>query len=366
MQTIRFDTIRQTSTEYAVGPGCLSRIDSVLSGKVCVVVADKVAADLHSIKIDAFTSRTHLLGTLLLSGGETAKSFETLQNILRFFKARDLPKHGVVIALGGGALCDVAALATMLMRRGLELILIPTTLLAQIDAAIGGKNAINLDFAKNFVGGFHQPSLVCCDQDFLLTLTRRQTICGIAEAVKVTTISDASVFQRYFSNPVTLSHLSSPQEWKEFIWDSMRCKLALLADDVYEQSEARLLNYGHIVGHLCEEVSRYGLSHGEAVLIGMIVENEISRGLGIGSEEALDHINAVIGRYITPVLSEYLYSWEEILPAFARLQRARCGLMNYVCVVTPGQATIVPETTLDQVGMAWTRALSFIGRRACL
>lgn len=366
MQTTRFETIRQTSTEYAVGPGCLSRIDSFVAGKVCVVVADKGAADFHQEGIEGLSKRKNVLGTLFLPGGEGIKCFEVLQKVLHFFEECDLPKRGVVIAFGGGALSDVASLATMLMRRGLELILVPTTLLAQIDAAIGGKNAINLGFAKNLVGGFHQPSLVCCDQEFLLTLAWKQAVCGIAEAIKVATISDVSMFNRYFSNPVALSHFSSPQEWRGLVWDSIQCKLGLLAEDVYERSSDRLLNYGHTFGHQFEEFSKYVLSHGEAVLLGMVVENEISRILGIGSELVVDQVNAVIGHYITPSLSEHFRGWDEMSPFFARHQRSRGGSMNYVCVLTPGQATIVREIELEQLRTAWMRARSFVGDRACL
>jgi gluconate 5-dehydrogenase len=358
MRLKTFETVRRTSTDYVVGPDSINKIDSSLADKAYVVITDKIAAELHPHKIARLTSQPRLLGTLSLPGGEAIKCFKYLETVIEFFEQCNLPKRAVVVAVGGGTLCDVVALATMLMRRGLELLLVPTTLLAQIDAAVGGKNAINLGLSKNLIGGFHQPSLVCCDQDFLLTLASRQIICGMAEAIKVTAVCDAHIFSRYFSDPPRLTELSAAQDWTDLIWDAIKCKLALLEEDVYEQSSRRLLNYGHTSGHLLEELSAYELTHGEAVLVGMIIENELSRELAIGSKLDIDHLNSVIGSYLTQDCSRHCLDFDEMASAFSRLQEARCGTMNYVCVVTPGRAVIVPEVTLQQIRAAWAAGAS--------
>jgi 3-dehydroquinate synthase len=199
MRTTRFETIRRTATEYLVGRGILvsDRVTAALRGKPVAVVVDERLARSAQQELSALLGPLAYPSVLSLPGGERSKSFDQLQRILSFFDGCNLPKHGVIIAIGGGTICDVVAQAAMLMRRGISLVLIPSTLLAQIDAAVGGKNGINYQFTKNLIGHFYHPELVVCDQVFLSTLPEREITCGIAEAIKIFAIADADALARH-------------------------------------------------------------------------------------------------------------------------------------------------------------------------
>lgn len=368
MRTTSFATARETRTKYVTGCGALLNGDvaTILKGRPYALIGDNTAALLHHGRV-AYLSKGSgdCLGTLLLPGTEEVKSIEYLNKITLFLQERELPKHGAVVALGGGAICDVASFATMLFKRGVELVLLPTTLLAQVDAAIGGKNGINFNSAKNYIGHFHHPSLVCCDQEFLSTLESRQIICGIAEIIKVFAVANASAFRRYLKDARLPTMITAPADWSELIWDAVTCKLQLLDEDPFEVCPKRLLNYGHLLGHFLEEDSRYALQHGEGVLIGMLIENEISRGLGIGSDQQIDDLNSLIAGYLTPACVEYWRPFEDVQRALLKLCEVRRGNMNLVCVSSPGTAKIVGDTDMTTLKAAWERGERYVLGSPC-
>lgn len=368
MKRLIFESAGRTSTEYIVGNGVLRErhVSDVLNDKPYAVILDAGVATAHPKIISTLPRREQLLGTLSLPGGEATKSIEVLTSILAFLQERSLPKHGVVITIGGGAICDVAALAAMLIRRGVELVMIPTTLVAQADAAIGGKNGINFGSSKNVIGSFHHPSAVYCDQEFLTTLDDRQITCGTAELIKVLAVSSKDIFEHHFS--VSAAHRKRPysqSNMTEIVWDAINSKLELLKDDPFEKSSRRLLNYGHAFAHFLEEHSNFKLLHGEAVLIGMIIENEISRELGIGSNVHINRMNDLIAHYLTPACAEWCLSFDEILPDIAKLRQGRRGMMNLVCLSSPGNAEIVDDISLGSLKSAWVRAERSVVSRHC-
>lgn len=363
MKRFVFETVERTSTEYIVGHGALNghHVHDVLSDKPYAVLLDAGVAAAHPKIISTLPRAEQLLGTLSLPGGEAVKSIEALTNILTFFQKCSLPKHGVVLSIGGGAVCDVAALAAMLIRRGVELVMIPTTVVAQVDAAVGGKNGINFGSSKNAIGNFHQPSLVCCDQEFLVTLDDRQMACGMAELIKVLAVSSRGTFERHFPmNAPQQNRAYSQHNWTEIVWDALTSKLELLKEDPFEKSSRRLLNYGHAFAHFLEERSNFVLLHGEAVLMGMIIENEISRELGIGSDIDMNRMNELIAHYLTPACVKWLVPFDEVIPDIAKLRQVRRGSTNFVCVSNPGKAEIVDDVSLESLGSAWTRAEQYL------
>jgi 3-dehydroquinate synthase len=306
-------------------------------------------------KLAAFLGALTNPSVLWLPGGERSKSFDQLQRVLSFFDSCSLPKHGVIVAIGGGTICDVVAQAAMLMRRGISLVLIPSTLLAQIDAAVGGKNGINYRSTKNLIGHFYHPDLVVCDQVFLSTLPKREITCGIAEAVKIFAIADADALARHGE---TWLHRAPPDalgSWADMVWDALRWKLALLAEDPYEESSRRLLNYGHAFAHWFEEKSDYALSHGEAVLLGMMIENETSNGLGIAGHSALDGLQETIQGLLTPACGRHWVRSTVISEDLDKLRGMRRGQLNLVCLVRPGEGRIVDDAPEDVLQAAWER-----------
>jgi 3-dehydroquinate synthase len=357
MRTTRFETIRRTATEYLVGGGTLvsDRVMAALYGKPVIVVVDERLATLAHQELSVLLGPLVHPSVLALPGGERSKSFDQLQRILSFFDGCNLPKHGVIVAIGGGTICDVVAQAAMLMRRGISLVLIPSTLLAQIDAAVGGKNGINYRASKNLIGHFYHPDLVVCDQLFLSTLSEREITCGIAEAIKIFAITDADALARHWETWLHGAPPGALDAWADMVWDALHWKLALLTEDPYEESSRRLLNYGHAFAHWFEEKSDYALSHGEAVLMGMMIENETSRGLGIAKHSALDSLQDTIEGLLTPACRRHWVRFTAIGEDLDKLRGMRRGQLNLVCLVRPGEGRIVDDAPVAVLEAAWQR-----------
>jgi 3-dehydroquinate synthase len=291
---------------------------------------------------------------MFLEGGEKCKTPQELFNILQFLAGVTLPKHGHILAIGGGAVLDVAAMAASLMRRGTPLILIPSTLLSQIDAAVGGKHGINFGKEKNLLGGFHHADVVFCNPLLLDSLGEREIICGLAEAIKVLVTSDAVAFERHFTKgPLDLSAL---------VLDCVCSKLNLLQDDPFEASSRRVLNYGHAFAHLLEEESVFALAHGEAVLLGMLVENEISRAVTFAQNVQIDNLQGIIGSYLTPGCRRHWIGFDRIRPKLSNVRQMRRGFLNLVCIQSAGDTIIIDDAADDILESAWSRAELWVRR----
>ncbi len=237
----------------AFGPGLraeLPRRLAPLAPTGVLVVADERVLALHPLPLAA--------PRLALPGGEAAKTFAVFERVIDALVAERLDRGGVVVAFGGGALLDVAGFAAAAYLRGIRWIAVPTTLLAQVDAAHGGKTAIDHPAAKNLVGAFHPPSEVLCDTDLLRTLPPREVRSGLAEVVKHAVIGAPGLLDR-----------AGRDEPATFVEEAAAVKLAIVARDPRERGERRLLNLGHTLGHALEQASGYSLSHGEAVALGL-------------------------------------------------------------------------------------------------
>jgi 3-dehydroquinate synthase len=246
------------------------------------------------------------------------------------------------------------------------LVLVPTTLLAQVDAAIGGKNGINTETTKNLIGNFHHPTVVACDQEFLGSVPPRQIVSGIAECIKVFAVADGEALATHVPRLTALGavdgrrvddDLGPLEPWRDAVWDAVRCKLQLLEDDPYERSSKRLLNYGHAFAHLFEERSGYRLLHGEAVLLGMMVENEISAELLIARSEVLD-LQDQIADLITPACRRWWVPFDDLGPELDRLRLMRRNALNLICLREPGDAVIVEDIADDVLRTAWEQVAS--------
>jgi 3-dehydroquinate synthase len=351
----KFATTQSKSTDYHIYDSSSQRLRlGRLTSVPAVVVVDQRIVEHHPDKLGALTEDLNMLGTLAIAGGEQSKSVDRLLEILTFLRNVDMPKHGVLIAVGGGTVCDITGVASQLFRRGVPLVLAPTTLLAQTDAAIGGKNGLNFGANKNLIGGFHHPEAVLCDVAYLTTLTNLQTTCGIAECLKVFAVSDELALFRFFS-----SHPKSILDFGGSLGDlvalAVRRKLDLLAEDPFEFSSRRLLNYGHAFAHSFEERSGFRLSHGEAVLIGMTIENMVSKRLGIAKDD-VDEIQAIIDSYFTPACLNYWIEADEVPTLLKELRCARRGQLNVVCIEGCGKASIIDDERDDTFLSAWNGA----------
>ena len=207
----------------------------------------------------------------MLPDGESAKQLSVVEDVYRKLNGSGFTRHDLVVGVGGGALTDVAGFIAATYLRGVQAIYVPTTLLAAVDAAIGGKTAVNVD-GKNLAGVFAHPKAVMIDVDTIDDLPRAQKVHGAAEAIKTGFIGDMQIVEAYESSPTDV-------DLELIVNLSVSVKVAVVNEDFTEQGARAILNYGHTIGHAVETVS--GMSHGEAVAIGMVAA-------GAASEAALD------------------------------------------------------------------------------
>ncbi|MFI5403050.1 MAG: 3-dehydroquinate synthase family protein [Planctomycetota bacterium] len=236
-----------------IGDGILRELPSFverLAPSGVLVVADERVLELHPLPLDA--------PRLLLQGGEGLKTVATWQRVIDALVAEGLDRDGCLVAFGGGALLDVAGFAAASYLRGIRWVAVPTTLLAQVDAAYGGKTALDHAAGKNLIGAFHPPAEVISDTDLLRTLPPREIRSGLAEVVKHAVIGAPGLLERVGHDPPA-----------SLVADAVAVKLAIVRRDPREQGERRLLNLGHTLGHAFEQASGYALSHGEAVAFGL-------------------------------------------------------------------------------------------------
>lgn len=287
-------------------PSVLTRARDIHGSARAHVITDTVVAKHHLRRVSALVARAGLVCTThVLPNGEVAKSASRLCGIWAQMHRCALDRRTLILGLGGGTVCDVATLAAATYMRGLPYVLIPTTLVAQADAAIGGKGGVDFDGVKNLVGAFYHPVAVVVDPVLLRTLDRRQVHNGMAEIIKVAVISDADLFSRIESSGIeaasTVTATGRDGELSLIVQQAIRRKLELLATDPFERdSLARPLNYGHCVGHALEAASDFAIPHGEAVAIGMAMAASIGVLTGYCSAADLRRILALIIRQRLP------------------------------------------------------------------
>jgi len=214
------------------------------------------------------------LETIEIGRGEAIKTLRTTESLYKRFIELRLDRESFITAIGGGIVCDVAGFAAASFMRGLDFGAVPTTLLSQADAGLGGKTGINFQGYKNLIGAFRQPRFVLFDPGLLQTLPKTEIICGLAEIVKHAAIRSAGLFDFLETNHERLL-LLEPSPILRVVEESVGIKSAIVQADALESGERRLLNFGHTLGHAVEKTS--GRPHGEAVGIGMVMAAEISR-----------------------------------------------------------------------------------------
>jgi shikimate kinase/3-dehydroquinate synthase len=335
--------------------GAGEHIARLAPGAHCAVVTDSNVAGLHLEALSASLARAGLRSSnIVVPPGESSKSYARFAEVCDGLLAAHIERRDLVIALGGGVIGDLTGFAAASVRRGLRLVQIPTTLLAQVDSSVGGKTAINSPHGKNLVGAFHQPSLVLADIGALDTLSAREFRAGYAETVKYGLIGDIAFF-----------------EWLEAHWrevyaggaarlravaTSCAAKAAVVAADETEQGERALLNLGHTFGHAFERLTGYDgarLVHGEAVAIGMACAFRFSRALGYcNGQEAMrvenhlravglpTHIHEIPGLEAEP---------EAILAAMRQDKKVERGRLTFILAKGIGESFIAKDVDEAQV-----------------
>lgn len=278
-----------------------------------------------------------------LESGEIHKTINTCKGIWETLKDFEAQKDQLLINLGGGMICDIGGFAAATWKRGMDYIHIPTTLLAQTDAAIGGKTGVDLDHLKNAIGTISFPKAVFIDPVFLQTLDQRQIMSGFAETVKHSLIADSTFFNNLASLSAAEIQRLDPENWYPIIRKSAEIKIRIVTEDPYEKGLRKQLNFGHTIGHAIESnvlsQNPDQLLHGEAIAAGMICESYLSHKLSGLSLSNLEQITIFLLRLYSPVL-----------PAEIDL----AGLMPYLVQDKKNRHEKINFTLLNGIGSAST------------
>lgn len=262
--------------------------------------------------------------TFLVEQGERAKVLATIERLCREWAQWGLNRNDVVVGVGGGIVTDIAGFAASVYHRGIPVVQVATSLLGQIDAAIGGKTGVNLPEGKNLVGTYWQPLAVLCDLDALETLPSRHYRAGLGELAKYHFLDDGGL------NALDVSALRDGRLVESEIADrveaSVRLKAAAVSADEREGGRRALLNYGHTLGHALETLGEHDLLHGEAVAIGIAFAAEVARSLGRIDDARVDEHRRVLASYDLPMKPSGPPSFDEILPLLGRDKKALDGI----------------------------------------
>jgi 3-dehydroquinate synthase len=287
----------------------------------------------------------------LIPDGERAKTLQTIARLYDAFLRRRLDRSSTILAFGGGVVGDVAGFAAATFLRGLPFVQVPTTVLAQVDSAIGGKVGVNLASGKNLAGAFHPPALVVCDPDVLSTLPRREFRAGLYEVVKYGVIASRPLFETVSSNLKTLFAHDS-EVLTPLVADCCRIKAEVVMADERESGPRRTLNFGHTVGHALEAVTKYRrFRHGEAIAYGMLAAARISVARGTMSEDDEARLKDLIVRMgPLPVVTDLKMG--DALDAVQHDKKVVDGRLHFVLAKGLGGTTIVSDMTTMELKTA--------------
>jgi len=264
----------------------------------------------------------------LVPAGETHKTRDEWARLTDEMLDAGCGRDTTVVALGGGVVGDLAGFVAATFMRGVPVVQCPTSLLAMIDASIGGKTGVDTAAGKNLVGAFHPPAVVLADVETLRTLPEPHRRAGLAEAIKHGAVADAGYFERISADlPPLLA--GDPAVTLDCVTRSVEIKSEVVTSDTHERGRRKILNFGHTLGHAVEQVSGYALLHGEAIAIGMVLEARLAERMGIAERGTSDTIERVVSRAGLPSRAPASLSHDEILRATKLDKKARSGAVEY-------------------------------------
>jgi len=358
MRPTRIDVRANTRTyPILVGHGIVGQIDRWLSDsgitERLLVVSSPIVWKRHG---DTLTAALPEVDHLLVPDGERSKTRQTVARVYDWLIHSGADRRSTIIAVGGGVIGDTVGFAAATFLRGIDLVHVPTTLLAQVDSAVGGKVGINHPLGKNLIGAFHPPAAVISDPQLLDTLPRRELRAGLYEVVKYGVIASRPLFERLLTD-LRLIFSREIHVMEEIISTSCRIKARIVEADERESDRRRVLNFGHTVGHALEAVTHYRrFRHGEAVAYGMLVAARLGFNrdlLGVDDHTAL---TGLIGR-MGPLPSVTDLSASDVIAAIQRDKKIQSGRLHVVLPRGIGNTVIVDDVTESDI----RRSLRTIG-----
>lgn len=342
----------EASYNISVAYGIRDQLADILQqwnkGQQWVVLTQQAIFDLYQPVIDNLQAQSYKIEPIIVPGDESAKNISHAEDVWTQMVELGCDRSSILLALGGGVVGDLGGFVAATYMRGIPVIQIPTTLLAMIDSAIGGKTAVNLAAGKNLVGAVYQPKAVLVDPGFLATLPKRNVISSLAEAVKYGFIRDKSIFNTIDQRFEELLELENQELLTELIAKSCHIKAQIVSNDQFENGERKLLNYGHTIGHAFETIQEYGgLYHGEAVLYGMKCANFISHKHGLLSDDDYQHAQAVLDRFPLPELGDV--APEKVLEIVSHDKKNINGQLSFILIDGIGKGVVSQEVTSQDI-----------------
>lgn len=321
----------------------IERLKDLYFDRKVVVVTNPTVSSFHLEYLKTKLSARELT-ICTIPDGEEYKNMQTLEMILDSCFESKLDRKSLLVAFGGGVIGDMTGFAASIYQRGVDFIQIPTTLLSQVDASVGGKTGINNKYGKNLVGTFHQPKAVYIDSTFLKTLPKREFGAGVAEIIKM-----AVCFNKDFFEWLEKNDLNDEKNIDIAIQKSVQTKAWVVSQDEKEQGLRAALNYGHTFGHVIENLTNYKTYlHGEAVGIGMCIANSLAVKLGIMSKENQKRVKDLLQKYSIPTTFK-IENVEDFYEHFYLDKKSSNSKIKFIVPIEIGDCKITDEIKKEDV-----------------
>jgi len=355
-ETIVPVSLAERAYDIVIGHGALAslgeRVAALRPGARAAIVTDRTVAKHWLQQTEAALGAGGIAASrVIVAGGEGGKSYDGLHEVTEALIAAKIERNDLVIALGGGVIGDLAGFAAAIVRRGVDFVQVPTTLLAQVDSSVGGKTGINSPRGKNLVGAFHQPILVIADTDVLDTLPPREFRAGYAEVAKYGVLGDAPFFAWLETNHAGVFAGGAARQ--HAIAVSCRAKAAIVARDERETGDRALLNLGHTFGHALEAATGFSdrLLHGEGVSVGMVLAAELSAELGMMAPSDAARVSSHLAAAGLPTklqdiagfAQEGIGNADSLMALMAQDKKVKRGRLTFILLKALGQAVITSE-----------------------
>ena len=365
MQSIITVNLPENSYQIRITPGGLGQLGKRISelnlGKKVLLVSNPEIFDYYGeIAVKSLHSAGFEVFTHLIPAGEPHKTLESIKQVYDTALLSHLERSSTMIALGGGVIGDMTGFAAATWLRGINFVQVPTSLLAMVDASIGGKTGVNHPQGKNLIGAFHQPKLVLIDPEVLKTLPEREFRAGMAEVIKYGIIWDADLFDQLQKSDRLDSFTSISKELLQTILTrSCQAKAEVVSKDEKEAGLRAILNYGHTVGHAVESLTGYSLvNHGEAVAIGMVIAGKIAVKMNLWDSESAKRQDELISKAGLPTKLPANLDPEAIIETLKSDKKVKAGKVRFILPTKIGNVTITDRVSAEIIREVLADSLS--------
>ncbi|MBP1710434.1 MAG: 3-dehydroquinate synthase [Deltaproteobacteria bacterium] len=356
MRTLKVNLDKKTLSSYEIriGKGILDRVMLLIAKNHkavrYVIVTDNNVNRLYGQTMQDGMERAGLKASVIeIPAGESSKNISVVMDVAGRLLAQGADRETMLVALGGGVVGDLTGFIASVYMRSVPYVQVPTTLIGQLDSAIGGKTAVDLPQGKNLLGTFYQPRAVFADVNFLDTLPDREFCNGLAEMIKYGIIEDENLFRRLEEDMDSVIS-RDPALLIKIIETCCRIKKSIVEIDEREHGLRRILNFGHTLGHALEAASEYKLSHGEGVALGMIAAARLSTMMNYLPVEESDRIKSVIAKAGLPTTIDAAFAADEVIRRFRADKKKKDDVIHFVLIKKIGMPFVNGSINEQQIG----------------